>query len=494
MNPARGQRLTLAGSITGAVIVALDGSVLTVVQPVLQRELHASVTQVQWTSTGYLIAVASLLVFAGRLGDHYGHKRIFATGVLGFAVTSAAIGLAESIGPVIGLRIAQGVFGALLQPATLGMLRAAYPPGRLAMPIALRTSAIGVAVAAGPILGGALAAHMGWRSVFFLSVVPAIAAGVLALYVPIPETRRPGPGLRGLNLPGAFLLAATLGCLVHTLVGLPDSGWTPVSSLAAAAAVTAGSAFVLHERRTANPLVPPAVLRSVPVISALAVLVSASASLFGVLFLGTYLLQDVLGLDPFTTALHMLPMAVMMVLGAPASAVLQRRLGYRATTMTGMLLLALGILLVSRLDEASGFGPVSLCFLVMGAGFAPVMVTATAVIVHQASVNTAGVSGGLQQTAMNIGPALGVAATTMLMGLATPGTAGVGGSGAAFVQAMGPTLVVLAALGVAGAAMAVGLPGRDRQPARSGCRAARAQTGMRYRTGRESSSGPPSAR
>ncbi|MDG4864887.1 MFS transporter, partial [Streptomyces sp. T-3] len=139
MSGIRLQRLTLGGSITGAVIVALDGTVLTIVQPLLQRDLDASFAQVQWTSTGYLIAVASLLVFAGRLGDRYGHQRMFALGILGFGAASAAIGLASGIGWVIALRIAQGVFGALLQPATLGMLRAAYPPDRLGMPIAVRT-------------------------------------------------------------------------------------------------------------------------------------------------------------------------------------------------------------------------------------------------------------------------------------------------------------------------------------------------------------------
>jgi MFS family permease len=141
----RHRRLTLAGSITGAVIVALDGTALTVVQPTMQRDLDASFVQVQWTSTGYLIAVASLLVFAGRLGDRYGHRRLFAVGVLGFAATSAGVGLAPGVGWVIALRVAQGVFGALLQPATLGMLRATYPRGQLGMPIALRMSAIGVA-------------------------------------------------------------------------------------------------------------------------------------------------------------------------------------------------------------------------------------------------------------------------------------------------------------------------------------------------------------
>ncbi|NED72741.1 MFS transporter, partial [Streptomyces sp. SID9944] len=147
--------VTLASSVAGAVIVALDGTVLTVAQPRLQRELDASYAQVQWTSTGYLIAVASLLVFAGRLGDlrrgllrgrrPLGHRRLFAVGMLGFGAASAGIGLAPSIGWVIALRVAQGVFGALAQPATLGMLRAAFPPDRLATPLAVRTSAIAVA-------------------------------------------------------------------------------------------------------------------------------------------------------------------------------------------------------------------------------------------------------------------------------------------------------------------------------------------------------------
>ncbi|MEU6238696.1 MFS transporter, partial [Kitasatospora sp. NPDC047058] len=176
MNPAVRRRLTLAGSITGAGIVALDGTVLTVAQPRMQRDLHASFAAVQWTSTAYLIAVASLLVFAGRLGDRYGHQRVFAIGVFGFAATSAGIAAAPGIGWVIALRALQGVAGALLQPATLGMLRAAYPADRLAMPIALRTSAIGLAAAAGPVVGGALTTHLGWRAVFLLTVAPAAAA------------------------------------------------------------------------------------------------------------------------------------------------------------------------------------------------------------------------------------------------------------------------------------------------------------------------------
>ncbi|KPC66438.1 MFS transporter [Streptomyces chattanoogensis] len=452
MSPRRQRhhrRLALTGSIVGAVIVALDGTVLTVAQPTLQRDLHASFVQVQWTSTGYLIAVASLLVFAGRLGDRYGHQQVFALGILGFGAASAGIGLAPGADWVIGLRIAQGIFGALLQPATLGMLRAAYPPDRLGMPIALRTSAIGLAAAAGPVIGGALTAHLGWRAVFFLNVAPALVIGVLALLVRIPAPRGGATPTR-LDLPGAGLLAVALVCLVHTLIGIPDAGWTVGTALGFLAMTAAGIAFVRHERRTADPLLPPDVLGSPTVAAALAILLAASASLFGTLFVGTYFLQNVLALDPFQSALRVLPLAVMMVLSAPASAVLQRRYGPRRTTAAAMTLLTLGVLLLSL----PGFGrssttvttvAVSGGFLLLGAGFGTVMVTATAVIVRHASAAHAGVAGGLQQTAMNIGPTLGVAMATMLVSLGA---------------ATGATLLVLAAVAAIGAPLAAGLPGR----------------------------------
>ncbi|MFI9581729.1 MFS transporter [Streptomyces sp. NPDC052236] len=462
------RRLTLTGSVVGAAVVALDGTVLTIIQPTMQRDLHASFDQVQWTSTGYLIAVASLLVFAGRIGDRYGHRQVFAVGILGFGAASAGIGLAPGIGWVIALRVLQGVFGALLQPATLGMLRAAFPPDRLGMPIALRTSAIGVAAAAGPLVGGALAARFDWRAAFFLNVVPALVIGVLLLVVREPSVRGAKPARvaaarvpgTGLDLPGACLLAVTLGGLVHALVSLPEGGRTAttvttVTSFAVAA--VAGGAFVRHERRTPNPLVPPEVLGSVAVTSALGILVSASAVLFGALFAGTYFLQDTLGLDPFRSALTALPGAVAMVLGAPVAAVLLRRYGPRPTTAAAMTLLALGALVLSRLGADSPTAAIGGGFLLVGAGFGGAMVSATAVIVRHAPAEHAGVAGGLQQTAMNVGPTLGVAAATALLTLAAPGA---DRSGEAFVSAMGPTLTVLAAVAAAGAFLATGLPGR----------------------------------
>ncbi|MCQ4211812.1 MFS transporter [Streptomyces longispororuber] len=447
------RRVTLAGSVLGAVLVALDGTVLTIAQPALQRDLGASLAQVQWTSTGYLIAVASLLVFAGRLGDRYGHRRLFAYGMLGFAAASAGIGCAPGVGWVIGLRIAQGVCGALLQPATLGMLRAAYPPDRLGMPIALRTSAIGVAAAAGPLIGGVLTARLGWRSVFFLGVLPAVAIALLVLLV---RDREPAarPRTAGLDPGGALLLGSALACLVTALVAVPGAGWSAGAVLAACGACAAGAAFVVHERRTAHPLLSPALLASPVVAAALGILLSASAALFGTLFTATYFLQDVLGLDPLDTALRMLPVALCMVLAAPLSAVLLRRSGARATTSAGMALMAAGVFGFGRLDTSATRLAVGACALAMGTGFGTVMVSATEVLVRRAAPGEAGVAGGLQQTAMNVGPTLGVATATTLLA-----------SGTDFVASMGTTLTVLAALVVAVGATALRLPGGTRTAA-----------------------------
>ncbi|MEU2280351.1 MFS transporter [Streptomyces sp. NPDC013178] len=404
--------LTLASSVAGAVVVALDGTVLTVAQPTLRRDLHASFAQVQWTSTGYLVAVASLLVFAGRLGDAYGHRRTYAVGMLGFGAASAGIALAPGVGWVIGLRVVQGVFGALLQPATLGMLRAAYPPERLRRPIAVRTAAIGVAAAAGPVVGGALATGFGWRAVFLLNIVPALGFGVLALASGKERAReRPRTGV-ALDVPGALLLAVALGCLVHTLVTPLGVTGAPGAAVAVAA-VLAGAAFVRHERRTPAPLLPPDVIGSPAVGAALALLVTASAALNGALFASVYVLQDDLGLTPLRTALLSLPLAVLLIAAAPASAVLLRRAGARPTLAGATAVLATGPLVLAQAS-----GPTAFCtgFALLGAGFGTVMVAATHVVVRQAPAESAGVAGGLQQTAMNVGPVLGVASATVLMG------------------------------------------------------------------------------
>ncbi|MFD8986292.1 MFS transporter, partial [Streptomyces sp. NPDC059564] len=216
-------RIALLASVAGAALVALDGTVLIVVQPALRRDLGAGAAGVQWTSTAYLLAVAAFLVIAGRLGDRYGHPRLLLVGSLGFAAASAGIALAPGIGWVIALRALQGLFGALLQPATLALLRLAYPRERLGSAVAVRTAAIAVAAAAGPLIGGVLVARLDWRAVFVLNVPVALVIAVLASALRVPAPARTGPGRLGMA--GPALLAAALAAGVYALSGVPEHGW-----------------------------------------------------------------------------------------------------------------------------------------------------------------------------------------------------------------------------------------------------------------------------
>ncbi|MGW4893664.1 MFS transporter [Kitasatospora sp. NPDC004240] len=473
---ATARRLALAVSAAGAMMVALDGTVLIVAQPDLQRDLGATTAQTQWTSTGYLLAVAALLVLAGRLGDRHGHARLLLLGTLGFAVTSAGIALAPDIGWVIALRALQGVFGALLQPATLALLREAYPADRIARAVAVRTSGIGLAAAAGPVLGGLLVDHLGWRAVFVLNIPAAllIAAGTLAVrmsgvrasttrapWVRAPRVAGGGAGADGpgtapagrLDLTGALLLAGTLAVLVHTLAEVPSYGWGSPRCLLGLAAVKALAVLlVVHERRTPDPIVPRAVLGSTPVTASMAILLCASGGLFGALFVTNYQLQDAAGLDPLAGALRVLPLTVVMVLGSPVAAAAVRRYGPRRTALTGVALVALGIAGLAGLGPDTGWTPTAVACAVLGAGFATVMVTATGTVVGEAPPAYAGVIGGLKQTAVNIGPTLGIAVAA---GLTAPG-------GPPSPQLTLPVLAGLAALALFPAAL---LPGALR-PAR----------------------------
>ncbi|WP_441348995.1 MFS transporter [Streptomyces sp. PVA_94-07] len=186
--------------------MALDGHVLLMARPGPRRAFGASAAQLQWTSTGYLVAVAALLVLAGRLGDRDGHLRLLRLGLTGFGLASAGIALAPSAGRVIGPRVAQGVCGALLQPATLAVLRPAYPGKELRRAVAVRTGAIAVAAGSGPVLGGLLVAHFGRQSVFWISLPLVLAAVVPATAMPLPERDR--PVAQRLGLAGAVLPAA----------------------------------------------------------------------------------------------------------------------------------------------------------------------------------------------------------------------------------------------------------------------------------------------
>ncbi|MEO3809714.1 MFS transporter [Sphaerisporangium sp. B11E5] len=399
--------LTLLAVALGVIMVMLDGTVVAIANPVIGQELGASLSDLQWVTSGYLLSLAVFLITAGKLGDLFGHKRVFMVGIAGFAVTSLAIGLSQSIGLLIALRVLQGLFGALLQPAALALLRAAFPAERLNMAIGIWGAAIGVSSAAGPIVGGLLVENVSWQSVFFINVPVGVVALLVGLWV-IRESR--AESLSRIDIPGVVLLSGAMFCLVWTIIKAPEYGWGDGRTIGfAAAAVVLGAAFVFWQTRAREPLLPLGLFRNVSVSVGTALMVLMAFSMFGAMFFLTFYFQGVHGLSPLESGLRLLPMSAGMIIASPLAGFALTKLGPRIPIAAGMLITAISMFLLSRLGLEAGYVDTAIPFVLLAFGLSPVMVGATEVIVGNASVELSGVAGGMQQSAMQVGGSLGTA-------------------------------------------------------------------------------------
>src|ERR1700727_634365 len=207
--------LTLVSVTLGVIMVGIDGSVVAVANPYIGKELHASLSDLQWVTNAYLLVIAALLILGGKLGDRFGRRRVFLIGVFGFSRPSVAIGLVGTIDGVILLRGVQGAFGALLLPNTLALLKAAFPPEELNRAVGIWVSASATATAAGPIIGGFFVEHISWQSVFFIN----LPIGAIALLVGIVVLNETKESVRQrFDVPGVVTLAAGLLAVVYGLV------------------------------------------------------------------------------------------------------------------------------------------------------------------------------------------------------------------------------------------------------------------------------------
>ena len=412
-NPA----LTLLAVALGVMMVALDGTIVAVANPAIQSHLHASLAGIQWVTNAYLLALAVSLITLGKLGDRFGHKKVFLTGVTGFALSSAAIGLsgtiASSIGLVIAFRALQGVFGAMLQPTALALLRETFPVEKLNKAIGVWGAVIGASTAAGPIVGGLLVQHISWESCFYVNVPVGIAALIMSLLV-LRETP-PSPAASSFDIPGIIALSGALFLLIWGLIKGPDYGWgsgrTP-AFLGGAALL--GLLFVVRESRARRPLLPLRLFRSASLSAGVVLVILLMFALFGAMFFMTFYLENVHGLDPVAAGVHLLPMTAMLIVGAPLSGAVMTRVGPRIPIVAGMALAAVALFGLSRLDLAASPNDTIVWFVLLGLGLSPVMVGATDVIVGNAPVELAGVAGGLQSTAMQVGGTLGTLGTAVL--------------------------------------------------------------------------------
>jgi EmrB/QacA subfamily drug resistance transporter len=406
------QTLTLATVSVGVMMVALDGTIVAVANPAIQASLHASLADLQWITNAYLLGIAVTLITIGKIGDRFGHKKVFMTGVVGFATTSAVIGLSGAIWKdmalIIVFRAVQGVFAAMLQPTALALLREAYPAENLNRAIGYWAAVLGASTAAGPIVGGLLVQNINWESCFYVNIPVGIAAFILSALA-LQETP-PSPAASSFDFPGIAALTAGLFLLVWALIKAPAYGWGSVPALAFfAAAVLLLVLFAVRQSRARQPLLPLRLFRSVPLSAGIVLVVLLMFGMFAVLFLMTLYLENVHGLDPVATGVRLLPMTVLMAVGPPLSGRVITRLGPCLPMVAGMLMAAAALFGLSRLGPDSGVSATFAWFVLLGLGLSPVIVGATDVIVGTVPHELNGVASGLQATAFQIGGTIGTA-------------------------------------------------------------------------------------
>ncbi|MEV0484605.1 MFS transporter [Streptomyces sp. NPDC050508] len=405
---------TLITVAVGVMMVALDGTIVAIANPAIQKDLGASFADVQWITNGYFLALAVSLITAGKLGDRFGHRQTFLIGVSGFALASGAIGLSHSIAFVVTFRVLQGLFGALLMPAALGLLRATFPAEKLNMAIGLWGMVIGASTAGGPILGGVLVEHVNWQSVFFINVPVGAIALVLGLLILRDHRAENAP--RSFDILGIALLSGAMFCLVWALIKAPTWGWASATTWSFLAVSVLGFAlFAFWEQKVAEPLIPLGLFRSVPLSAGVVLMVLMAIAFMGGLFFVTFYLQNVHGMSPIDAGLHLLPLTGMMIVGSPLAGAAITKLGPRIPLAGGMAATAIAMFGMSTLTSDTGSAVMSIWFALLGLGLAPVMVGATEVIVGNAPMELSGVAGGLQQAAMQIGGSLGTAVLGAVM-------------------------------------------------------------------------------
>ncbi|MEU9204755.1 MFS transporter [Streptomyces sp. NPDC048332] len=415
----RGRRanpwLTLVAVAFGLFMVGLDGSVVSIANPEIGRDLNASTAGLQWVTNSYLLALAAALILGGKLGDRFGRRTFYLVGVAGFTVASVAIGLSGSIEGVIAFRALQGFFGALLMPNTLGMLRAVFPPKKFGMAVGIWAMVSSVSTALGPIVGGLLVEHVNWESVFYINAPIGVIALVFSIAV-LPQSRNASATDEKFDIPGVVLLALGLLAVVFGVVKGETWGWTSAGTLGT---ILAGVLILLlfgrYETRVAHPLLPMRLFRNPALTIGTVITALNFFVLLGMIFFVMLYLQNVRGFTPVQAGVRTLPLSLASVVASPLGAALTQKFGPRLTMPLGMALQAAACFTMLGWGADSSYTAMWPPFIALGLGVGMVMASSSDAIVGNAPVKDGGVAGGLQATALQIGGALGTSVLVSLI-------------------------------------------------------------------------------
>lgn len=408
-------RAILAAAVLGSGMALLDGTVVNVALRRIGTDLGASLAELQWISNGYLLALASLILLGGSLGDRYGRRRVFVFGVVWFTAGSALCGFAQSPPQLIGARVLQGVGAALLTPGSLSMIQGAFRREDRSRAIGAWSGLGGIAAALGPFIGGWLVEFASWRWVFFLNL-PLAAVTVLIAVRWVPETRDP-QSAHHFDLLGAALAVVGLAGLTFALI---EAGALSTTIVVLAAIVGAASlvAFVVAERDEATPMMPVELFGSRQFSAANAMTLLVYAALGAMLFFLVLQLQTTVGYGPLRAGIATLPVTVVMLLLAARGGALAARIGPRLPMSLGPVMCAAGIALLAGLGAGSGYWlDVFPGVTVFSLGLALLVAPLTATVLASAPDRYAGIASGVNNALARSGSLLAVAALPFLVGL-----------------------------------------------------------------------------
>ncbi len=409
-------RWVLAIAVLGSGIVFLDGTVVNVALPSIGDDFGAETSSLQWILNGYLLTLASLILLGGSLGDRYGRRRVFVVGIVWFTSASLLCAIAPSANALIAARLLQGVGGALLTPGSLAMIEASFRPGDRARAIGAWSGLGGVATALGPLLGGYLVEAVSWRAVFLINVPIGVFVAVMATRH-VPETRDPRAAAK-LDGLGAALGAIGLGGTTYALIEAPGKGMSGTIAVAAVAGVAALVAFLIVERRSPHPMMPLDLFSSRQFSAANLVTFVVYAALGGVFFLLVAFLQIAAGYSPLAAGAASLPVTLLMLLLSARSGALAQRIGARIPLTVGPLVIAAGMLLMSRIPaDADYLTEVLPAVFVFGLGLTLVVAPVTATVLAAADSRHSGIASGINNAVARVAGLLAVAVLPLVAGI-----------------------------------------------------------------------------
>ena len=440
---------TLGAVAVGLFMIMLDNTVVNVAVPSIQRELGVGLSELQWIVTGYALSFAALMLTGGKLADMLGRRRIFVIGIVIFTIASLFCGLAESGGSLIAWRIVQGVGAALMNPATLAIISATFPPRQRGMAIGIWAGVSALALAIGPLVGGLLTEHLSWSWVFFVNV-PVGVFGVAASYLLIDESRDMSEEQR-LDLAGLLTSGLGLFALTYGLIEANTYGWSSARIVGAfvAAAVLLAS-FVVLELRQRVPMLDLTLFRNGTFAGANVVILMVGLAMFGVFFFVSLYMQNILGFSAVQAGAAFLPMTVLIILVAPIAGKLSDRIGSRWLMTGGMTLLGIQLLYYSTLGTTATFWDLLPALLIGGVGMSLTMTPSAAAIIGSVPTDKAGVGSAVMNSMRQVGGSIGVA----LIGAIIAAKVGDRRSPEAFVDGFSTALVVASVFAFVGAVVA----------------------------------------